>query len=127
MTARPSKQAARTVHGDAETEPEREGRRTGFRLAIAAQPTASAAAARYARGAELARGGLGRVTSALDRTLQREVAIKELHQRTDQGVRRFVREGLTTARLQHPAIVPILDAGIWDSGDPYLVMKLLDG
>ena len=32
------------------------------------------------------------------------------------------------AKLQHPAIVPILDAGTWEaSGDPFLVMKLLDG
>ncbi|HEY5922546.1 MAG TPA: serine/threonine-protein kinase, partial [Kofleriaceae bacterium] len=126
---------ARSTIGDAETVPEGEsetvrdtnGQRAGFRIAGGAQATASPAAARYERGEELARGGLGRVTSALDRTLQREVAIKELHQRTEQSVRRFVREGLTTARLQHPAIVPILDAGTWDSGDPFLVMKLLEG
>lgn len=98
-----------------------------FRVAGELIVPAPQGSARYRRGEELARGGRGRVASALDRTLQREVAIKELHERTEQDVRRFVREGLTTARLQHPSIVPILDAGMWESGDPFLVMKLLEG
>jgi WD40 repeat protein len=100
------------------------GRPTGFRVA-SARPADERK--RYEREHEIARGGLGRVVSALDRTLQRRVAIKELHVRTEQGHRRFVREALTTARLQHPAIVPVLDAGAWDTGDPYLVLKHLEG
>jgi serine/threonine protein kinase len=32
-----------------------------------------------------------------------------------------------TARLQHPAIVPVHDSGVWESGEPYYVMKLLSG
>ncbi len=99
--------------------------RPGFR--VSAQVIATPGPARYQRGEEIARGGLGRITTALDRTLERKVAIKELHQRSERGMRRFVRESLTTARLQHPAIVPVLDAGTWETGDPYLVMKLLEG
>ncbi|HEV7555185.1 MAG TPA: serine/threonine-protein kinase, partial [Kofleriaceae bacterium] len=98
---------------------------TGFRVSTTA--AASPRSGRYQRGPEIARGGLGTVTSALDRTLQRQVAIKELHTRTEQGRQRFVREALTTARLQHPAIVPIFDVGTWEAGDPYLVLKLLEG
>ncbi len=97
----------------------------GFRVASA--QVAAPAASRYDRGEEIARGGLGRITVAFDRTLQRQVAIKELHQPSPRGLQRFLREALITARLQHPAIVPIIDAGTWESGDPYLVMTLLDG
>lgn len=95
------------------------------RLAAAVRTTG--ARSRYERGPEIARGGLGRVMTALDRTLQRPVAIKELHHPSQRGARRFVRESLTTARLQHPSIVPVLDAGTSELGDPYLVMKLLEG
>lgn len=111
--------------GDAETiaPHDRTSTRGGFRVP-SAPPTSGV---RYELGPELARGGLGRVTTALDRTLQRRVAVKELHVRTEQGHRRFLREALTTARLQHPAIIPVLDAGAWDTGDPYLVLKLLEG
>jgi len=114
-----------TPDSDATATSEGSGAATGYRVAAAIpDPTTTK---RYERGPEIARGGLGRVMSALDRTLQRKVAIKELHERTEHGRRRFVREGLTTARLQHPAIVPVLDAGTWEGGDPFLVMKLLEG
>ncbi|HTL36581.1 MAG TPA: hypothetical protein VL326_25785 [Kofleriaceae bacterium] len=59
--------------------------------------------------------------------VQREVAIKELLQRTEQGRRRFELESLTTARLQHPTIVSVFDAGTWESGEPFIVLQLLEG
>ena len=31
------------------------------------------------------------------------------------------------ARLQHPGVVPVYDAGFWPSGEPFLVMKLVLG
>jgi eukaryotic-like serine/threonine-protein kinase len=74
-----------------------------------------------------ARGGLGRVVRAHDRLLQRTVAIKELLQRTPAAQARFMREALITARLQHPGIVPVHEAGHWPSGDPYYSMKLVSG
>ena len=40
---------------------------------------------------------------------------------------RFVREALITARLEHPGIVPVHEAGRWPNGDPYYVMKLVEG
>jgi len=98
---------------------------TGYR--VAPSVTQIPRETRYRRGDEIARGGLGRVTEAFDQTLQRQVAIKELHQRTDQGRRRFELESLTTARLQHPAIVSVFDSGTWDSGEPFLVLQLLEG
>jgi tetratricopeptide (TPR) repeat protein len=83
---------------------------------------------RYAVEGEFARGGMGRILLARDRRLGRTVALKELHEETGPGApRRFVREALVTARLQHPAIVPVYEAGRWPGGRPFYAMKLVEG
>ena len=82
---------------------------------------------RYELVAEHARGGLGRVLRATDNQLGRTVAVKELLSRSPSTEARFVREAMITARLQHPGIVPVHEAGRWPSGDPYYVMKLISG
>jgi serine/threonine protein kinase len=77
---------------------------------------------------EFARGGMGRILLALDRRLGRRIALKELHADAGPGgPRRFVREALVTARLQHPAIVPVYEAGRWPDGRPFYAMKLVEG
>ena len=81
---------------------------------------------RYKIIGEVGRGGLGRVFKARDIYLDRQVAVKELLDNAESSQRRFVREALITARLQHPAIVPIYDAGHADEG-PFYSMKLVDG
>ncbi len=40
---------------------------------------------------------------------------------------RFQREALITARLQHPGIVPVYEAGRWPTGEPFFAMKLVAG
>lgn len=82
---------------------------------------------RYDVEGEFARGGLGRVLKARDDHLGRTVAIKELLNNSNFAESLFIREALVTARLQHPGIVPVHEAGRWPSGDPYYVMKLLSG
>ena len=82
---------------------------------------------RYEQITEHARGGLGRIVRAVDRRLGRTVAVKELLRRDDWHEARFVREALITARLEHPGIVPVHEAGRWPNGDPYYVMKLVEG
>ena len=82
---------------------------------------------RYEQIREHARGGLGRIVRAVDRRLGRTVAVKELLRRDDWHEARFVREALITARLEHPGIVPVHEAGRWPNGDPYYVMKLVEG
>lgn len=82
---------------------------------------------RYELDAEHARGGLGRVLKARDGRLGRTVAIKELLRTSEVAESRFIREALITARLQHPGIVPVHEAGRWPSGDPYYVMPLIAG
>lgn len=82
---------------------------------------------RYVFIAEHARGGLGRVWRVFDRELGRELALKESLSDDAAARRRFVHEALTTARLEHPAIVPVHDAGTFDKGSLFYTMKLVDG
>ncbi len=82
---------------------------------------------RYQIMGEHGRGGLGRVSRAHDRELGRDVAIKELLSRGHAGEVRFLREALITARLEHPGIVPVYEAGRWPDGTPFYAMKLVSG
>jgi eukaryotic-like serine/threonine-protein kinase len=83
---------------------------------------------RYEVRGELGAGGMATVYRAVDRKHQRDVAIKVLH--PDLGValggERFLSEIRTTARLQHPHILPLLDSGDAD-GLLYYVMPLVTG
>ena len=83
--------------------------------------------ARYVVLDEFARGGLGRILRAYDERLDRTVAIKEMLSSSDSALHRerFEREAAITARLQHPAIVPVYDSGTRPGGLPFYVMKLL--
>jgi hypothetical protein len=82
---------------------------------------------RYQLIGEHGRGGLGRVSRAHDRELGRDVAIKELISRGHVSEVRFLREALITARLEHPGIVPVHEAGRWPDGTPFYAMKLVAG
>jgi serine/threonine protein kinase len=81
----------------------------------------------YALGDELARGGCGRIVEAHDRRLGRPVALKVPLHATHDTRRRFTHEALRTARLQHPSIVPVYEAGRLPAGDPFFAMKLVRG
>src|SRR5882672_8626023 len=81
----------------------------------------------YRVGEEAGRGAIGRVWRARDRRLGRPVAIKELLELRGSGEARFVREALVTARLQHPGVVPVYEAGRWPTGEPFYAMKFVDG
>src|SRR5690348_3558487 len=81
----------------------------------------------YGRDKEIARGGMGRIVAAEDRRLGRRVALKELLEPAGDHLSRFQREALITARLQHPGIVPVYEAGTWPTGEPFFAMKLVSG
>ncbi len=81
----------------------------------------------YRTDAEVARGGMGRITAAFDQRLGRKVALKELLEPAGEQLARFHREALITARLQHPSIVPVYEAGQWPTGEPFFAMKLVSG
>jgi eukaryotic-like serine/threonine-protein kinase len=81
---------------------------------------------------ELGSGGMSRVFLGRDEVLDRSVAVKLLdpvHGGTDIGVR-FEREGRTAARLAHPNIVQVYDAGEteFDGRETsYIVMEYVSG
>ncbi len=81
----------------------------------------------YQTADEIARGGMGRIVAAEDRRLGRPVALKELLDPNEDSMPRFQREALITARLQHPGIVPVYEAGRWPTGEPFFAMKLVSG
>ncbi|MHC5040609.1 MAG: protein kinase domain-containing protein, partial [Planctomycetota bacterium] len=87
---------------------------------------------RYEPGDEIGRGGLGRVRAAQDRTLDREVAIKEMVKGTDvpRLLKRFLREGQIAGRLTHPNVIPVHDIGFRigpEGKTPYFVMTRIRG
>jgi len=81
----------------------------------------------YDLGSEVARGGMGRIVAAHDKRLDRPVAIKQLLGGSPSLLARFEREARITARLQHPSIVPIYEAGEDAEGRPFYAMKLVEG
>jgi tetratricopeptide (TPR) repeat protein len=104
-----------------------DGKSTGAAARAAEGPLLADGSPRYVPGAEIARGGMGRILAAEDRLLGRRVALKQIRRSSESLTRRFRREQRITARLQHPAIIPIYDAGALADGEPFFVMRLVKG
>ena len=85
--------------------------------------------ARYEITAIAGHGGMGTVYAARDHVLDRDVAVKVLDVADQNGSRaaRLQREAHILARLDHPAIVPVHDAGTLEDGRTFYVMKLVKG
>ena len=85
---------------------------------------------RYRVDAELGRGGMGVVYRAHDTLLNRAVAVKVLSPALSEigtaGRARLLAEAQAVARLNHPNIVSVHDAGETE-GSPFIVMELVDG
>ncbi len=92
---------------------------------------------RYRVLKEHARGGMGRVLLAVDTTIGRNVAVKELlsgvlAQAPDSAAtksigERFLREARVTGRLEHPNIVPVYEIGTADNGSLFYSMRFVGG
>src|SRR4051812_23227243 len=81
---------------------------------------------RYRLGARLGAGGFGTVYAAMDERLRREVAVKVIPGHDGWDRARGQREALAAARLDHPGVVGVFDAG--EDGDArYLVSELVRG
>jgi len=97
---------------------------------------------RYRLDAQIGRGGMSTVYRAFDTVLERPVAIKLMHREiasdSDQ-LERFRREARSVARLNHPHIVTVIDAGEEPSsesamgesdgevGTPFIVLEYVEG
>ncbi len=88
---------------------------------------------KYALVRELGRGGMGVVYEALDTQLDRKVALKLLlvnpnldpkDRKLEQD--RFVQEAQLSAKLKHPNIVTVYEAGVLE-GRQFLAMELVEG
>ena len=87
---------------------------------------------------ELGRGGIGKVMVAFDRTIGREIALKELISSAEDGripsldkmrsdEARFLREACVTGQLEHPGIVPVYEIGRKPDENRYYTMRLVRG
>jgi hypothetical protein len=80
----------------------------------------------------IGRGGMGEVWQATHARLGARVAVKLLHGSgegppTPEAWARFDREARTIAELRSPHVVQVLDRGVTETGEPFLVMELLEG
>jgi len=85
----------------------------------------------YVIEAEVGRGGMGSVWRArrADGRFEGKVAIKFVHAAWigRSGEQRFLTEGKLLGRLDHPHIARLLDAGVLEATQPYLVLEYVDG
>ena len=83
--------------------------------------------ARYETGRLIGTGGMGDVYEARDKHLDRWVALKVPRQDVDASVAQVLaREARVVGSLEHPAIVPVYDAGEEEGIGPYYAMRLLE-
>jgi serine/threonine-protein kinase len=86
-------------------------------------------AGRYELEEVVGHGGMSTVYKAHDSLLERNVALKVLHQQYNEDedfVERFKREARSVAQLQHPNIVTVIDRGE-ENGRQYIVFEYIDG
>ena len=84
---------------------------------------------RYKLEAKLGSGGMSTVYLAKDGTLDRDVAVKVMHREMSEQpdqLERFRQEARAVAKLSHPNVVAVIDAGE-DGGHPYIVFEYVEG
>src|SRR3954447_16874135 len=84
---------------------------------------------RYRLEAKLGSGGMSTVYLARDETLDRAVAVKVMHREMSEQedqLARFRQEARAVAKLSHPNVVSVIDAGE-DGGHPYIVFEYVEG
>jgi serine/threonine protein kinase/formylglycine-generating enzyme required for sulfatase activity len=82
---------------------------------------------RYRVESILGSGAFGIVYQCQDETLQRRVAVKAPHRHLLDNPEMYLAEARVLASLEHPAIVPVYDAGQTDDGLCYVVSKFIEG
>jgi eukaryotic-like serine/threonine-protein kinase len=121
--------AARYGHRDAEARLASVRQRLRGRSGQPAGAAHAPLAERYEIEGELGRGGMGIVYKARDKVLDRVVALKVLPDALHENPRaldNFLREAKSAAKLNHPNIVTVYDAGS-QNGQYYIAMEYVDG
>jgi serine/threonine protein kinase len=87
------------------------------------------AGTRYRLIDKLGQGGMGGVFRVEDTALERQVALKVIGvvDGESNGSARLLQEARVIAKLEHPGIVPVHDAGVLADGRPFYTMKLVQG
>ena len=93
----------------------------------AGEPEQAVVAGRYRLAELLGRGGTAEVWRAEDDSLGRSVALKLVTVPTDDSAARAGDEARLLAKLSHPGLVPVYDAGVDERGRPWVVMELVRG
>lgn len=95
-------------------------------IPASAEPDPGSSWGRFRIDKLLGKGGMGRVYQAFDPTLGRTVALKIIHGDNPELAERLLREARTQARIDHPNVCRVHEAGM-ASGRPYIVMQHLRG
>ncbi len=110
---------------------ESDAERTGFLAEPLRMTSDDLAVGAYELERPLGHGGMGTVWLArrTDGRFEGRAAVKVLNvtHLSPTGEERFRREGSMLARLAHPGIARLLDAGVASNGQPYLVLEYIDG
>jgi serine/threonine-protein kinase len=79
---------------------------------------------------KIGQGGMGAVYLAEHRLMGRKAAIKVLLpevSKNEDVVRRFFNEARAAAQIEHPGIIEVMDCGLTEAGEAYIVMAHLQG
>lgn len=85
---------------------------------------------RYRIESLVAKGSMGVIYKATQQSIGRDVAIKVMHGylvSDEESMKRYHKEAKAASRLNHPNITTVYDFGVLASGQPYIVMDLLQG
>jgi serine/threonine protein kinase len=129
VLSEPSQESRFTTHNETPGAQECFQRTMGFALETQAAPFGNSVTIEkiYALKREIARGGMGRVFLAEDKTLNRQVALKVGHTADAAQKEAFYREARILSHISHPNIVPVHNLGEDAAGRPFYSMKLVRG
>lgn len=85
---------------------------------------------RYRIESLVAKGSMGVIYKASQEAIGRPVAVKVMHGylvNDEESMKRYQKEAKAASRLNHPNITTVYDFGVLASGQPYIVMDLLEG
>jgi serine/threonine protein kinase/tetratricopeptide (TPR) repeat protein len=110
------------------TKRQRQGDATGAGAPEAGPAVLDLPTGRYQLDRFFAKGGMGEIWVAQDQDVGRSVALKRMRAGADAEQKDlFLREAQITGQLEHPGVVPVHELGEDENGEPFYVMKFIQG